>query len=138
LVNIGDVRRNNYFCSVKKQIKIISTVFVSILYCYAISFYIVNCAVFSEAETKKNDCIIFSENPISDQFWHTNQNKNLVSSQHQNSPSPVKYSFKLFFTKPFSNNKLICLQDIPFVYYAQKAFIVYKSTDIIFPFHYFW
>jgi hypothetical protein len=53
-------------------------------------------------------------------------------------PSPAKSKSKVFFSTTKINEQVLHALYVQYTFYAHNLLICFRTTDIIFPFHYFW
>lgn len=131
---------NRYLRYVKKGIKHIALINLSLLCCLAL------CLCSSNVNAHDNACskpdvsaskTCYSKFAI-DIVCHTAQAENVVSIVTNTHPSSVKNSFKKFSYCAKIAAQLFLTTFYQYNFYSQNKADSLQRTDIIFPFHYFW
>jgi hypothetical protein len=123
---------------VKKLFKIAVIVGISILYCFILGTYSGNVVARSVPSPSSEGAVFYSSGVSNSLFYHTEQSQSLTGIYSQSSRTTVKNSFNQFSACPVATEKLLFIKYLPYVFYSRLNIVWFKSTDIIFPFHYFW
>lgn len=129
-----------YLCGVKKTIRIIALLNISVLYCFIISLYSGNALTHSSAFSKltksesKNCCTL----PASDLLCHTAQATISAPAFTTAPSSSLKNPFNDFWAWAKLTDGVFFSTFLQYSFYSQNLLIRFRQTDIIFPFHYFW
>ena len=122
----------------KRLFKIASIISISVLYCFLLSTYSGNVVVRNVTSFPAEGAVFYSSSTSNDLFYHSEQSQSLTSIYSQSSRTTVKNSFNQFTACPLATGKLLFFKYLPYVFYSRLNIVWFKSTDIIFPFHYFW
>lgn len=129
----------NYIWSVKNHIKIISLIFLTAIYCFAIGAAANQSVNYSNIS---NDTIPSQEKVALDVsaklFFHTSESESLVSSYEELPSLGFKNPFAGFLAANTPSERLIVNQLHKYTSYSKNILVNYRKSDIIFPSHYFW
>jgi len=123
---------------VKKLFKTAAIIGVSVLYCFLLGTYSGNVVPRNVTSSPAEGAVFYSSTVSNNLFYHTEQSQSLTSIYSQSSRTTVKNSFNQFSACPFATGRLLFFKYLPYVFYSRLNVVWFKSTDIIFPFHYFW
>ena len=126
---------------VKKALRIIALIQISVLYCFVISLYSSNALVentafskLTDSESKHRHALVASDllsisahAEISVPAFNAASSSSSLKNPLNGFLAWVKITEQLFFSL-FSQ----------YSFYSQNVLVRFQRTDIIFPFHYFW
>jgi hypothetical protein len=123
---------------VKNSIRILSIVFLTAIYCFAIGIVTKSLA----NSDFQNNSTTSQEQYFSDfstnLFCHTPQSESSVTN-YNNLPAPnFKNSFSGFLAITKTTEQLFETAFSQYTNISRNFLIHHRKTDIIFPFHYFW
>ena len=108
------------------------------LYCIILSTYSGNGLIAGGVSSGPAESEFCAPVVSSNLFCHTEQAESVTSVYSNSSRTTLKNSFNQFSACPLAVGKLLFYKYLPYVYYPVRNIVRFKSTDIIFPFHYFW
>jgi hypothetical protein len=122
---------------VKRILKISAVLGISVLYCFLIS---VNRApqVFSNPNVTHSECGFFISDASSPLLHSGERSETLANVNSSVSHLNVKNSFNQFFACLATPVRILNNKFLPIFIGLGVAVSLFTSTDIIFPFHYFW
>jgi len=123
---------------VKKLLKIAALVSISTVYCLVLGIYSGNAFEARATASSPTESAFCSSFVSPNWFCYNQQSESLGQVLAQNSRTSLKNSFNQFSFCPLATGKLLFFKYLPYIYYQKVNTVWYKSTDIIFPFHYFW
>lgn len=121
----------------KRILKISAVLGISVLYCFLIS---VNSApqVFSKPNVTDSECGFFISDASSVLLHSGERSETLANVNSSVSHFNVKNSFNQFFACLVTPVRILNNKFLPIFIGLGVAVSLFTSTDIIFPFHYFW
>jgi len=125
---------------VKKRIRIIARLTISVLYCFIISLYSGNALPHSSAFSKltKSESKNCSTLLASDLLSHTAQATLSAPAFTAAPSSSLKNPFNDFLAWVKTTDRVFFSTFSQYSFYSQNLLIRFRQTDVIFPFHYFW
>lgn len=122
----------------KRILKISAIAAISVLYCFLISMQsrtvsYAGIASSASSQTELNSAVVSNN-----LFCHTEQSECQAIHYSHVSRTNIKNSFNQFSVCPLMDGKLLFIKYLPYLFYPVRNIVLFKSTDIIFPFHYFW
>ncbi len=128
-----------YICAVKKFLKITVLLNISILCCFVISIYNSNAftatAVFSKSGDTDTEC---HYSAVSSNLFCLARTESSVGVSGNIPFSPLKNSFRVFSAYARVTEHLLFNRFLQYDFYSRNLVDRFHTTDIIFPFHYFW
>jgi len=122
----------------KKSLRNIILIGIAILYCCLIGIQNRNISP-SELKTSKESRIELNPSIISPTlFGYSEQSESRINTSSNLVRPGLKYSFNQFTDCPMAYGKLLFTRYLPYLFYLGENSILFKSTDIIYPFHHFW
>lgn len=124
----------------KKFLKIFALLNISILYCFIISIYSSSAfntiAVFSKSGDTDAEChySVISSNLL----CLATRTESAVGVSDNAPPSPLKNTFKAFSACARAAEHVLFNRFLQYDFYSRNLVVRFHTTDIIFPFHYFW
>lgn len=95
--------------------------------------------IHSELNASTNSRLEISPSVISSAlFGYSEQSESRINTCGNIVRPGLKYSFNQFTDCPMAFGKLLFTKYLPYLFYPGENPILFKSTDIIFPFHHFW
>lgn len=139
-IRLKQMANKHYLWYVKKSLKHIALINLSLLYC--IAFCLCGSNVYAhnnafskpDVSTSKTCYAKFSIDIV----CYTAQAENVVNIVSNPHPSSVKNSFKKFSDCAKLTAQLFLTTFYQYSFYSQNEADRLQRTDIIFPFHYFW
>jgi hypothetical protein len=123
---------------VKKLHKIAAVVNIFILFCLVLGINSRNSFEPQEASKQPVEST-FSSSVVSHNWFCDNpQSASLVQVIVHSAQTSLKNSFNQFSACPVAAGKLLFNKYLPYIYCSRSLVLGLKTTDIIFPFHYFW
>jgi hypothetical protein len=125
---------------VKKTVRIIALLNISVLYCLIISLYSSNALPYSSIGSKlsKSESKNYSALPVTDLICHLAPTAISPPACVTIPSSSLKNPFNEFFAWTHWSERAIFSTFSQYSFYSQNLLIRLEKTDIIFPFHYFW
>ena len=122
----------------KKTLRIISLLGLSILYCFAIGLYSGNDFNSNSAFSKQTSPINKAYEPVASPylFYHIAQQSSVTI--FHNGLSYPKDSFKEFFTLAQAKKQSLVRAFSQYNFYSQNVIPRLQRWALLFPFHYFW
>ncbi len=122
----------------KKALRNIVVVGIAILFGWILGVQNRNVS-HSELSTSTNSRIEISPSVISSAlFGYSEQSESQINTCNHIARPGIKHSFNQFTDCPLAYGKLLFTKYLPYLFYPEKNVNLFKSTDIIFPFHHFW
>ncbi len=122
----------------KNKVKILGVAFLTAVYCMAAIHVTILPKSFDVGNHQAAGQELYLANTSKSLFCHTSPSENTVSSFH-NFPTP---NLKKLFDQPWSTTRYSeQLFKAVFTQYCNLSLnfpVLYRKSDIIFPFHYFW
>lgn len=124
----------------KKRLRIIALLNISVLYCFVISLYSGNASTYSSAFSKltKSESKNCSALTVSDFLCHVPHAEVAAPAFTTAPPSSLKTPFNEFLDWAKLTEQVFFSSFSQYSFYSQNLLIRFRQTDIIFPFHYFW
>lgn len=128
----------NYFCIVKKLIKILSIILLTTAYCYAIGA-IYNSTIIREIQCNSTFEQVKNFSSVSQiLFSNTSKSESLFNNNNQTPIQITSIHFYEFCLVIFVIGQLFEAKYYQYTCFSRNFLIKYRKNDNIFPFHYFW
>ena len=125
-----------YFCSVKRILKISVIVGISVVFCFILSIYSGSVVTHGINIPQNSESGFFSSD-LSFGSLYSNERSESSINVHS-THTTVKNSFNQFSACSAASVSLLNNNYLAYFYCLIIAVVRFRSTDIIYPFHYFW